>query len=213
MADIAERLGTSKAALYYHFKSKEEILDELLAGPAAALDAIASLATQSKPRAEPEQLLGGLIDMFASSNTTASLFGNDASALADYVRRHQPDEKIAQILAALAGRRASTASTIRARRRQGRHHDRNRHRPPPDRTNARRGPRQRPARPHTRPPGRMRLPCAVSGEEGPLRAVGTASARSDGRCAGEAGLAGPVSLSGASPVAGGAARGDGARRR
>ena len=36
IAQIAEKLGTSKAALYYHFKSKEEILDALLSQPIEA---------------------------------------------------------------------------------------------------------------------------------------------------------------------------------
>ena len=115
MADIAERLGTSKAALYYHFKAKEDILDELLAEPAATLTTLAERAAQTRPRAEPAELLGGLIDLFAGSKTAAALFGSDASALADYVRRHNPEQKISQILDALAGPRASTASRIRAR--------------------------------------------------------------------------------------------------
>ena len=36
VADIANRLGMSKAALYYHFRSKTEILRALLEEPVAA---------------------------------------------------------------------------------------------------------------------------------------------------------------------------------
>ncbi|MFD1052660.1 TetR family transcriptional regulator [Kibdelosporangium lantanae] len=36
IADIARELGTTTAALYYHFKSKVDILDSLLATPLAA---------------------------------------------------------------------------------------------------------------------------------------------------------------------------------
>jgi AcrR family transcriptional regulator len=36
VADIAGRLGMSKAALYYHFRSKTEILQALLEEPVAA---------------------------------------------------------------------------------------------------------------------------------------------------------------------------------
>jgi AcrR family transcriptional regulator len=38
LREIAERLGVTKAALYYHFKSKEEIVQSLLQDQAARLD-------------------------------------------------------------------------------------------------------------------------------------------------------------------------------
>ncbi len=115
MADIAERLGTSKAALYYHFRSKEDILDALLTEPAAALSAVADRAARKRPRATPEELLGGLIDLFAGSTAFTTIVGNDPSAHADFIRRHDPEGKIEQILDALAGPRASTIKKIRAR--------------------------------------------------------------------------------------------------
>jgi AcrR family transcriptional regulator len=40
LREIAERLGVTKAALYYHFKSKEEIVQSLLQDQAARLDAL-----------------------------------------------------------------------------------------------------------------------------------------------------------------------------
>lgn len=40
LREIAEDLGVTKAALYYHFKSKEEILESLLAEAASAIDAL-----------------------------------------------------------------------------------------------------------------------------------------------------------------------------
>jgi AcrR family transcriptional regulator len=114
MQDIAERLGTTKSALYYHFKSKEEILDALLAESIARLSILAELAQKTRPRARPEELLGGLIDFFAGSTVAHCLFGNDPSAKADYVRRHNPGGTVTEIVAALAGPRAGTSETIRA---------------------------------------------------------------------------------------------------
>jgi len=115
MADIAGRLGTSKAALYYHFGSKEDILDALLAEPAVQLSAVADLAARKRPRATPEELLGALIDLFGGSTAFTTIVGNDASAHAEYVRRHDPMGKIDLILDALAGPRASNTKKIRAR--------------------------------------------------------------------------------------------------
>ena len=115
IADIAGRLGTSKAALYYHFGSKEDILDALLAEPAAKLAALADLAARKRPRATAEELLGGLIDLFAGSTAFNAIVGNDASAHAEYVRRYDPAGRVELILDALAGPRASTVRKVRAR--------------------------------------------------------------------------------------------------
>ena len=38
--DIAEELGVTKAALYYHFASKDEVLQELLSAPIVAVGAV-----------------------------------------------------------------------------------------------------------------------------------------------------------------------------
>ncbi|WP_062385720.1 TetR/AcrR family transcriptional regulator [Demequina iriomotensis] len=40
LREIAEDLGVTKAALYYHFKSKDEILESLLAAASTELDAL-----------------------------------------------------------------------------------------------------------------------------------------------------------------------------
>jgi AcrR family transcriptional regulator len=49
LREIAERLGVTKAALYYHFKTKEEIVTSLVDDRVAALDEIIAWA-QSQPR-------------------------------------------------------------------------------------------------------------------------------------------------------------------
>jgi AcrR family transcriptional regulator len=49
LREIAERLGVTKAALYYHFKTKDEIVQSLLHDQAAMLDALIEWGRQ-QPR-------------------------------------------------------------------------------------------------------------------------------------------------------------------
>ncbi|GGN35910.1 AcrR family transcriptional regulator [Actinoplanes campanulatus] len=49
LREIAERLGVTKAALYYHFHSKEDIVRSLFGEHLAALDDLVAWATQQPP--------------------------------------------------------------------------------------------------------------------------------------------------------------------
>lgn len=49
MREIAEELGVTKAALYHHFTSKEEIARELVGGYLAAIEGIVTWARESQP--------------------------------------------------------------------------------------------------------------------------------------------------------------------
>src|ERR1017187_640382 len=49
LREIAERLGVTKAALYYHFKSKEDIIQSLVEDYQGQMDALIDLA-RSEPR-------------------------------------------------------------------------------------------------------------------------------------------------------------------
>lgn len=49
LREIAERLGVTKAALYYHFKSKDEILDSVFEDRLASLEKLVDWS-QSQPR-------------------------------------------------------------------------------------------------------------------------------------------------------------------
>ncbi len=107
VADIAGRLGTTKAALYYHFRSKAEILDALLAKPVAAYARL----VESGPRS-PEDLLAAVIDTTAESSGLHSLIGNDPSAravLRERSRQLGADEINDALVAELAGPRPSVA--------------------------------------------------------------------------------------------------------
>lgn len=52
LREIAEDLGVTKAALYHHFKSKEEILDSLVAQVASALDDLVAWMESEPPTRE-----------------------------------------------------------------------------------------------------------------------------------------------------------------
>ncbi|MFV0286752.1 MAG: TetR/AcrR family transcriptional regulator [Demequina sp.] len=52
LREIAEDLGVTKAALYYHFKSKEEILDGLLASVAHDVDDLVAWMREEAPTHE-----------------------------------------------------------------------------------------------------------------------------------------------------------------
>lgn len=52
LREIAERLGVTKAALYYHFNSKEEIVESLTADHVARVYALLEWAKDEKPTPE-----------------------------------------------------------------------------------------------------------------------------------------------------------------
>ncbi|EIV96239.1 TetR/AcrR family transcriptional regulator [Frankia sp. QA3] len=115
IADIAARLGTSKAALYYHFDSKVEILDALVVEPLSAYAQLAERAATER-MAAPE-LLATLIDMMADSRVLSGVIGNDPSVLSVLQQRPQcpcPKEGMNTIIGVLAGGAAGTTALIRA---------------------------------------------------------------------------------------------------
>lgn len=115
IADIATRLGATKGALYYHFKSKDQILDALVAEPAAALSLIAERATKH-PGPPATEVLAALIDLQADHPASyLAVYAGDPSLLKEYTRRHNFEEQTDQIVAALAGPQPEPARLIRAR--------------------------------------------------------------------------------------------------
>jgi AcrR family transcriptional regulator len=114
IADIARELGTTTAALYYHFPSKADILYGLLDEPLAAyLRIIASLERGSPSAAE---ILGALIDLSADAQGLAAVVDKDPAVLALIDERLPTTsaKMIAGVVAALAGPAAERAAIIRA---------------------------------------------------------------------------------------------------
>jgi AcrR family transcriptional regulator len=112
IADIAHRLGTTPAALYYHFASKADVLDGLLAEPMAGY---AKLAEQAAT-ATPEELLAAFIDFYARSHGLTPIVGADPAvrALLDERLPRKPADMFADVIAALAGPNPDRAALLRA---------------------------------------------------------------------------------------------------
>ncbi len=69
LREIAERLGVTKAALYYHFKSKEEIVSSFSEDRLARLDELIAWGEAQPPKPERRQeLLSRYADEFFASN-------------------------------------------------------------------------------------------------------------------------------------------------
>ena len=114
IADIARGLGTTTAALYYHFPSKSAILAGLLAEPIKAYTRL--LDSLDSGEARPGDLLGAIIDICADSRDLATIFDRDPAALAmiDEQLPRSSRELTEQTLAALAGPSPDRAAMIRA---------------------------------------------------------------------------------------------------
>jgi hypothetical protein len=85
IADIAGLAGTSKAGVYYHFRSKTEILDSLLNESLSGLDELAQEASEGTLAAE--ELLGRYIDLVARSGRLITALWWDLSAQQELEKR------------------------------------------------------------------------------------------------------------------------------
>ena len=114
IADIAAELGTTTAALYYHFPSKQAILTGLLARPLTAYTRL--LDTVDEGGAAPEDLIAALIDICADSRDLATIFDRDPAALAliDSQLPRSSATITAETIAALTGPDPDHAALIRA---------------------------------------------------------------------------------------------------
>lgn len=113
IADIAGNPGTTPAALYYHFRSKSDILETLLAEPIAAYTRLRELASGGLPARE---LLGSYLDMTINSRELLALVSADAGirALLDERLPVKPADMIEGIIATLADSGPDRRALIRA---------------------------------------------------------------------------------------------------
>ena len=114
IADIARELGSTTAALYYHFGSKADILGGLLAEPLATYTRIIESLDTGLPA--PGELLGAFIDLTAGTRELASIIDSDPTVLAMIDERlpRKSREVRQQVITALAGTPTSRAAIIRA---------------------------------------------------------------------------------------------------
>ena len=113
IADIARELGTSTAALYYHFPSKADILRGLIAEPLAAYTRLLNSLQERQPTAE--ELLGAFIDLAADSRELAVIIDRDPAVL-EMITEQLPEssQMNERVIEALTGPGADRAAVIRA---------------------------------------------------------------------------------------------------
>jgi AcrR family transcriptional regulator len=77
--ELSERLGFTKAALYYHFRTKDDLLAALIA---PALSDLAALVGDATPRPEPavrRELLFRYVDLVATHRNLIQVVSQDPS--------------------------------------------------------------------------------------------------------------------------------------
>lgn len=101
MRDIAEGLGITKAALYYHFASKEDLLDGLVH---PVMQSMADFAeTAQSGGLTPAQILRGFVDLTVDSVPALFPLMGDPGARSAIKARYDLQELNRRIEAALAG--------------------------------------------------------------------------------------------------------------
>lgn len=81
LREIAERLGVTKAALYYHFKSKDEIANSFIEDRLRAMDELIEWAEAQPPTAETRRVL---LEKYADE-----LFGSDKHTVMRFFEQNQ----------------------------------------------------------------------------------------------------------------------------
>jgi AcrR family transcriptional regulator len=114
IADIARELGTTTAALYYHFPSKADILGGLLAEPLATYRRI--IESLQVGHSAPGEVLGAFIDLNVEARELAAVIDRDPAVLAmiDEELPRTSQQLTADVVTALAGPGADRAAVIRA---------------------------------------------------------------------------------------------------
>lgn len=110
--DIADGLGMTKAALYYHFTCKDDVLDALVAPTVAAIEGFIDGA-EKNPGTDPAELLRQFVTILARNAPTL------VTALGDPVLRSEAGRfrlmaKQARLVTLIAGPDADEVRLLRA---------------------------------------------------------------------------------------------------
>ncbi len=104
LQQIADRLGVTKAALYYHFRSKDDLLQALVAPALSDLDNI--LNTHERARDTParrRQFMGDYVDYLLRHRQLIAYISRDLATLAHPVIADGNRERRARVEAMLIG--------------------------------------------------------------------------------------------------------------
>ncbi|MEU1087260.1 TetR/AcrR family transcriptional regulator [Streptomyces sp. NPDC005576] len=118
LREIAERLDITKAALYYHFKSKEDIVRSLFTNYLEAVDAVVEWAREQPtgPGLAP-RIVDRMVDVFIAEGMPAMRF---ATANHRVIRELRPDkggalERFAELSEMMGGPGATVEEKLRLR--------------------------------------------------------------------------------------------------
>ena len=116
LREIAERLGVTKAALYYHFKSKEDIVRSLVDDYFGQVDSLVAWAGQ-QPRtpAVRAEILGRYLDMVIDSHQVYRMLQQNQAALAGLAAEKHRGELFRERMNALVDLLVEPGAALRDR--------------------------------------------------------------------------------------------------
>ncbi|MEV5004154.1 TetR/AcrR family transcriptional regulator [Streptomyces sp. NPDC093064] len=118
LREIAERLGITKAALYYHFNGKEDIVRSLFTEHLAALDELVDWARTQPPGPRLRaQAIDRMIDLLSQQGLQAVrfAFANQHVVKELHPGRENVFERLTALFDALTGPNASVEEALRIR--------------------------------------------------------------------------------------------------
>ena len=113
MRDIAEHLSFSKAAIYYHFESKEDLLEAILGQITERFDDLLKQAESA--HLDTKQLLEGFLDVILGFAPVMMAMMRDPSAAKGHARKPELMARQEQLVRLLAGSRPTKTRMVRAR--------------------------------------------------------------------------------------------------
>ena len=118
LREIAERLGVTKAALYYHFKSKEDIVRSFTEDHFARLDAVIAWAKEQPPGpATGREILDRYVAVLVDgSDVFRFLEQNQATLHSHESGKHRFEQfrpRLDALVELIAGQNASTRARVR----------------------------------------------------------------------------------------------------
>ncbi|GGK17425.1 TetR family transcriptional regulator [Pilimelia terevasa] len=116
LREIAERLGVTKAALYYHFRSKDEIVDSVLADRLSAIGELIAWAQAHPPSpALRKQVLRRYADSqrLPAARRLAQFFERNQPALRSSPTAAQLKERMRELVLTVCGPDATPADHMR----------------------------------------------------------------------------------------------------
>lgn len=113
LRDIADRLGLTKPALYYHFDSREALLQSIVEPMIADMDAFL-VAREAAAPVDPRALLADYFDLLVRHGDTLALLVNDLSTLGELKLTARMFDWRRRLAALLIGGEPTLAAQVRA---------------------------------------------------------------------------------------------------